>query len=151
MNMITISCSGFALLFNGVQLVLFSLSARVSYLWIDEWIDDWIDNFHNVYLFHCYVFSTLGQQWLASTPCTWRGSLRPLREVFFSLEPHRSSSLAYAGGGNLQPLPHHSSSLLWLRRLSGDVGGGSSSSSDTSLGVSPPPGGELILNTRSRF
>jgi hypothetical protein len=37
------------------------------------WIDDWIDNFHNIYLFHIYVFSTLGQQWLTSTPCTRRG------------------------------------------------------------------------------
>jgi hypothetical protein len=44
-----------------------------EYSWIDEWLDDWIDNFHNVYLFHLYVFSTLGQQWLASTPCMRRG------------------------------------------------------------------------------
>jgi hypothetical protein len=41
------------------------------YSWIDEF--EWIDDFHNVYLLHLYVFSTLGQQWLACTPCSWRG------------------------------------------------------------------------------
>jgi hypothetical protein len=120
--------------------------------------------------FQHFVFSTLGQQWLASTPYTRRG--RPetamggflLPRAALLLLPHARRWEAPAAAAPLllpcvcrrwelpaATAPHRSSSLLQLGRLSGDVGGSCSSSSNTRLGVPPPPRGELILNTHSRF
>jgi hypothetical protein len=124
-------------------------------------------------LFHLYVFSTFCFFNIRSTMVS-KHSLHAKRQARdrygrFSSPSSRTTSppscqeLGSSSRRRIAPPPlrmqevgtssrHRTAPLvLQLGRLGGDVGGSCSSSSNTRLGVPPPPRGEVILNTHSRF